>query len=86
MEERQPIPGVGCCACGFVYYDARRQCWRCHKRPCSSCGKDTGSEFIELCIGCARDDTSDALPYTKPVQTERPKPAKKPQPKKGKRK
>lgn len=73
--EREPIPGVGSCACGFVYYDARRQCWKCGKRPCSECGKDTGSVFIRLCIACAQRDETDELPYTtRAVQVEPPKP------------
>lgn len=84
------------CACGFKYYDTRNICWKCQKRPCSSCGKDTGSPFIELCIGCAKSDTSADMPYAPkcaappPVQSEpepEPKPKAKPKPKpKGKRK
>lgn len=39
------------CGCGRRR-DERGRCWGCGKRPCSGCGRDTGSVLIELCFSC----------------------------------
>lgn len=37
--------------------DEKSRCWHCHNRPCSNCGKRTGSAFIQMCdmCGCLED-------------------------------
>jgi hypothetical protein len=40
-----------CDHCGRAL-DDRRRCWRCCDRLCSSCGRATGTAFIELCLAC----------------------------------
>ena len=32
--------------------DEKRRCWKCELRPCSLCGRETGSVFIETCVPC----------------------------------
>jgi hypothetical protein len=44
-------PFGDCRQCGRAF-DSRRRCWRCCDRLCSSCGRPTGSAFVELCIPC----------------------------------
>jgi hypothetical protein len=32
--------------------DERRACWKCCDRLCETCGRQTGSAFIALCLSC----------------------------------
>jgi hypothetical protein len=46
-------PHGNCHQCGRPLDDKRR-CWRCCDRLCASCGRPTGSAFIETCNPCGR--------------------------------
>jgi hypothetical protein len=32
--------------------DNRRACWKCCDRLCETCGRQTGSAFIAVCLSC----------------------------------
>lgn len=36
--------------------DNRRRCPNCFDRPCTKCGRMTGSYFIQMCFQCASQD------------------------------
>lgn len=44
------------CRCGTPYEDSRKRCWKCGTRPCIVCGRDTGSVFFSMCIGCGQNE------------------------------
>ena len=32
--------------------DEKRRCWHCGKRPCETCGRDSGSVLLAYCLPC----------------------------------
>jgi hypothetical protein len=52
---------VRCGACGKDGFKGGA-CWRCGVRPCSACGRGTGSVLIELCVTCGMQVPDEARP------------------------
>ena len=53
-------PFGNCDQCGRPL-DSKRRCWRCCDRPCSACGRPTGTAFIALCWPCGLRDGTDRI-------------------------
>lgn len=67
------VPNCPACGAGsdpvtaaVLYVPNLFQCWKCGKRRCERCGKDTGAVLISHCTACQRDvpDPPDNDPYT----------------------
>lgn len=56
-------PLAACPSCKRMTF-AGKACWdhKCCFRPCESCGRPTGSQFIALCLPCDMKDPLPQLP------------------------